>query len=598
MRTPLKAVVLVLAVILAAARAPGLAAAPPAAGTKHVLVLYSTSRAAPISVAGERDLPRILEQGLDQDLDQALAYYSEYIDQGRFPDPDYQRAFHDFLRVKYQGQRFDAIIVIQAAAIEFARKYQQQLFPDTPIVFLAVSPEPQRFPNSTGVVGALDLVGTVTLAAQLQPDLRNVFVVSGIGVPDMKYEADAREQLRPLESRFAITYLSGLPARDLHARLASLPEHSLVYYLVVYRDSDGEVFRPIEFLEQVSASARVPTYSWIDTAMGHGIVGGSLLDSTAMIDAVGNLTLRVLHGEPPDRIAISSSNLQVPQVDWRQLRRWGISERRVPAGTLIRFREESIWDRYRAYIVGAVALLLAQAMLIAGLLVQRARRRQAEEAVHHLGARLLTAQEAERSRIARELHDDIGQQLALLEIDLELLESAAPEKTNDIVDEVQHRVHSIAKSVSALSHQLHPAKLRLIGLVPALNGLQRDISRSDLSIRVEHENVPPALPPDLTLCLFRVAQEALQNALKYSRARQVVLRLRGDGDQVVLTIVDDGIGFDVDEAWGRGLGLISMGERVEALGGAIEIRSKPGAGTSIEARVPVRVSAQTGTAAV
>ena len=146
----------------------------------------------------------------------------------------------------------------------------------------------------------------------------------------------------------------------------------------------------------------------------------------------------MLRGEPADSIPTSSPSLNVSQVDWRQLRRWGISEARVPAGTLVRFREPSAWDRYRIYILGAVAVLLAQTALIAGLLVQRARRRQAEEQVRgsqaelrtsyerirDLGARLLNAQETERSRIARELHDDISQQLALLEIDLELLSGA------------------------------------------------------------------------------------------------------------------------------------------------------------------------------
>ena len=601
MRTSLKYLFLLMSLAVPAGGI-GLAEVAPAAGTKHVLVLFSTRRDAPISMAGERELPRLLEEGLGQEQDQSLAYYSEYIDQGRFSDPAYQEAFYDFLSVKYQGRRFDVVMAIQAAAVEFAAKYQKQLFPDTPIVFLALSPAPRQFPNSTGIVAGLDLASTLTLAAALQPDLRNVFVVSGIGVPDKRYEAAAREQLRSAASRYEITYLSGLATKDLEARLTALPANSIVYYLVVYRDGAGELFNPMEYLERIAV--RAPTYSWIDTTMGHGVVGGSLLDSTAMIDAVGKLALRVLHGEAADSIAISSPDLNVQQVDWRQLRRWGISERRVPAGTLIKFREESIWDQYKVYVLGTIALLLAQATLIAGLLVQRARRRQAEEAVRggqaklrasddrirDLGARLLTAQEAERSRIARELHDDIGQQLALLEIDLELLDSAAPGQANDIVDEVQHRAHTIAKSVSALSHQLHPAKLRLIGLVSALHGLQRDLGRSDISISVEHENVPSALPPDLTLCLFRVAQEALQNALKYSKARQVSLRLRGEADQLLLTIVDDGVGFDVDAAWGRGLGLISMKERLEPLGGAIDVRSKPGAGTSIEVRVPSRAS--------
>jgi signal transduction histidine kinase len=174
--------------------------------------------------------------------------------------------------------------------------------------------------------------------------------------------------------------------------------------------------------------------------MNHGIVGGSLLDRQAMMEAVGQLGVRVLRGERADSIPTSSPNLHVSQVDWRQLRRWGINEARVPAGTLVSFKEFSAWDRYKIYILGAVALLLAQTFLIAGLLVQRSRRRHAEETVRgsqaalrssyerirDLGARLLKAQETERARIARELHDDVSQQVALLEIDLELLNGAAP----------------------------------------------------------------------------------------------------------------------------------------------------------------------------
>ena len=169
--------------------------------------------------------------------------------------------------------------------------------------------------------------------------------------------------------------------------------------------------------------------------MDHGIVGGSLLDRQARWKPSAQLAVRVLRGEPADSIPTSSPKLNVSQVDWRQLRRWGISEARVPAGTLVRFREPSVWDRYRAYILGAAAILLAQTALIAGLLVQRARRRHAEENVRasqaelrasyerirDLGARLLNAQDTERARIARELHDDVSQQVALLEIDLELL---------------------------------------------------------------------------------------------------------------------------------------------------------------------------------
>jgi signal transduction histidine kinase len=199
---------------------------------------------------------------------------------------------------------------------------------------------------------------------------------------------------------------------------------------------------------------------------------------------------------------------------------------------------------------------------------------------------LLKAQETERSRIARELHDDISQQMALLEMDIELLAEAVDGQAVDLAGEVLHRANGIAKSVHDLSHRLHPEKLRLIGLPSALDGLQRELSSSDVAISIACDAVP-ALPPDLTLCLFRVVQEALQNAVKYSHARRVSVSLTGGGEQLTLAIVDDGAGFDVDAEWGKGLGLISMAERVEAVGGTFHLQSTPGAGTRLEISVPL-----------
>jgi signal transduction histidine kinase len=210
----------------------------------------------------------------------------------------------------------------------------------------------------------------------------------------------------------------------------------------------------------------------------------------------------------------------------------------------------------------------------------------------------MTAQETERSRIARELHDDVSQQMALLAIDLGLLTAAVPSPAGELASEALSRTQSIARSVHELSHRLHPAKLRLIGLVAALDGLRHEMAQPDLDIAFTHENVPSTLPPDLPLCLFRVTQEALQNAIKYSQATRVSMQLRGTPEGLALTIADDGVGFDVERAWGKGLGLISMGERLEAVGGALEIRSRPGGGTSLEITAPLHVALDTETVAV
>ena len=565
-------------------------------GQKQTLVLYATRRDAQIAVVGERELPQILEQGLGAGLD----YYSEYIDRARFPDPAYKAAFRDFLRLKYQGHRFDVVVALQESSLEFIGEQRNDLFPDTPVVFFGGS-EVGRLADSTGVISDLDFRGTLELAVTLQPDTKQVFVVTGADPTDREYESLARQQFRPFDSRVSFTFLTGLPTDDLKARLASLPQHSIIYYLLANRDGMDKVVHPLEYLEELTAVANAPIYSWVDSALVHGIVGGHLKSQTEEMRAIGQLALRVLRGEPADSIPLITKDLHVSQVDWRQLRRWGISEARVPAGTVVLFREPSAWDRYSVYILGAAGAILAQTVLIVGLLIQRTRRRQAEvqvrtsqaalrssyERIRYLGGRLLHAQEAERSRIARELHDDISQQMALLKIDIELLGSAEG-YSEKLADEALNRAQEVAKSVHDLSRRLHPARLSLLGLVAALNGLRNELSKSDVAITFTHQNVPSTLSPDLTLCLFRVAQEALQNAMKHSQAREITVALRGDAEVLSLTIADDGVGFDVNAVSGKGLGLISMAERLDVHGGTIAIRSTPGAGTRLEIAVPLR----------
>jgi signal transduction histidine kinase len=561
---------------------------------RQVLVLYSTRRDAQIVAIGERELPRIIDAGMNQTLD----YYSEYIDRARFEDPEYRAAVRDFLRLKYRDHHFDIVIAMQDIALEFVAGSRDVLFPDTPIVFFSAAPVSERVPNSTGVVGELQLGGTVTLATALQSDVRNVFVVSGAARDDKAYEDLARSQFASFQPRLTFTYLSGLPTHELQVRLGSLPPHSIVYYLVVDQDGAGENVHPLEYLDRVVAAANAPVYCWVDSAMDHGIVGGSLKDQSVQTRVVAELALRVLRGESAESIPTASPNLNVAQVDWRQLRKWGISEALVPPETLVRYRNPSTWDQYKDYILGAAVVVVAQSALIVGLLLQRARRRAEDQVrrgqtelqesyarIRDLGGRLLNAQENERARIARELHDDIGQQIALLAIDLELLGASNP---NTLAIDALGRAQGVARSVHDLSHRLHPAKLRLIGLVAALTGLQHEPSHSGIPTTFTHDNVPRSLPPEVTLCLFRIVQEALQNATKYSGAHMVSVHLSGTPDGLVLNVDDDGRGFDVETAWGTGLGLVSMSERVEAVGGTLQIRSRPGTGTHLEVRVPLR----------
>jgi len=566
---------------------------------KQVLALYSTRRDAEFSIVGENELPRILDAGLARNLD----FYSEFIDLTRFGDPAYKAAFRDFLRLKYNGVRFDAVVALQDAAIEFVNAEGAELFRDTPVVYLTNRATTVRRPNSAGLVLERNFAATIGFLRQLQPEVTHVYVVTGAANTDKVYEAAVRQQLAasPFASGLTLTYLSGLKTADLEHRLSTLPPRSAVYYILVSQDGGGDNYHPLEYVDRVAAAANAPTYCWVDSAMNHGIVGGSLYTQRDALQRVGDVALRVLRGEPASTIPVAVLDLNVDHVNWRQLRAWGISEARVPAGTLVEFRDATIWDRYKGYIFAAATILVLQTGLIMGLLIHRNRRRRAEEELRNnrnelrasyernrdLGARLLKAQENERARIARELHDDICQRMLLLTIDLESM----PQRNGDRAA-AAHAVEAardISRSLHSLSHRLHPTRLRVIGLVAALKRLCAEVSRAGFAVSFKHEGVPPALAPEVMLCVFRLVQEALQNAIKHSRSSEVSVHLMGAADELGVHVVDNGVGFDVNGAWRNGLGLISMIERVEAIGGTLQIRSTPGAGTAVVANMPLTV---------
>jgi signal transduction histidine kinase len=161
-----------------------------------------------------------------------------------------------------------------------------------------------------------------------------------------------------------------------------------------------------------------------------------------------------------------------------------------------------------------------------------------------------------------------------------------PEEITRLSAQAYARNLEIARSLRDLSHSLHPAMLRLFGLVATLETLCLDLSHSGIAIAFTYNNVPSTISADVTLCIFRVVQEALQNAIKYSRASEVTVHLAGSPSGLKLSVVDDGVGFDVEGTGAHGLGLVSMKERLEAIGGFLEIRSGPGCGTRVEAAVP------------
>ena len=220
-----------------------------------------------------------------------------------------------------------------------------------------------------------------------------------------------------------------------------------------------------------------------------------------------------------------------------------------------------------------------------GVMMNITDRKATEQSLIEMTGRLISAQEEERSRIARELHDDFNQRLALLSIGLQRLEqSMEPHGTcQGHIGDLRRLTQDIASDVHRLSHQLHPAKLEHLGLVAAIKGLCREFSEQyEAKINFVHRNVAHTLSKESALCLFRVAQEALSNMMKHSGVRKGQLELFGDRGILRLCISDAGAGFDPEVVSTKGhLGLISMQERVRAAGGTIAVESRPSRGTRI-----------------
>ena len=552
---------------------------------KRVLVLHSTRRDSLIAEATER----VLAQEFDAAFGVRVDYYTEFIDPARFPDAN-DASFADLIRRRYTGRHPDVVLAIEEAAIGFVTRFRQELFADTPVVFFTRDAVATRLPNSTGVIETIDFARTLDLIIALQPEVTEVIVLSGSSVRDQAYEQAARRQFERFAPRLTFTYLSGAPLRELEYRLGALPANAVVYPLLMSRSREGN-FRPREINARITQLANRPAYGWHERHLGDGYVGGSMLQLAPGLTLLARRAVRVLNGEQADSIELARPDHQAGRVDARQLRRWGISAARVPAGFSIEFEEATLWQRYRNYVLSAGIILMVQSALIAGLLIQAQRRFRAErdlrrsqqqltqsyERVRDIGGRLLTAQETERARIARELHDDIGQQMAVLGVEL---------RDESHRDQALERLSQIARSVHELSHRLHPATLKFMGLVGAIRALQGEYLQSRMQVRFVHSNIPSTVPPELSLALFRVVQETLHNAAKYSQATEVVVELTHRDGRLLLTVTDNGVGFDVEKEWGKGLGLISIRERIEAVGGTVTVESQPGQGTHFAIDVP------------
>src|SRR5262245_27708480 len=323
---------------------------------------------------------RVYRQRLTDAFGDRLSYVYERLDSYYFPDSSYESEFEDFLLRKYHDRPIDLLLVGGVEAAAFAARLQARLAGNPPIVFQGKFDE-RPVPKSAGVRLEFPLKQSLDLALRIHPDTRHVFIVNGIGPVDKYYEDMFRSQASVVPTGVDFTYLRGLPVPALVERLATLPPRSVVMLLQLITDGDGRAYPwggPL--VERLAAASAAPVYSWNDSIVGGGAFAGRVLSSERAAEATAQVALRVLRGERPEDIPLTTLE-NVDTLDWRQLDRWGLSEADIPPGVDLRFRQPTIFQQYRGYILSALAVVFLQTALIGGLLIQRRNRQLAERSL-------------------------------------------------------------------------------------------------------------------------------------------------------------------------------------------------------------------------
>ena len=373
-----------------ACAADGADAPPPA-----VLIVHSNQRPTPAAVVIEDTLRGTIPAQLRRPVE----VHSEYLDVEIPASATLVADQIAFLAHKYESRNVRAIIASAAGAVPFALRLREQMSSAVPIVHIAVPldalPAMALPGNVVGKPVDLDPTATIKLALQLHPGVSRIVVVLGATERDRAWEKRIREAAARIVEAPDFEYIAGLPTDQVLRRMEALTSGTVVYTPGYFTDGAGERVTPRRSVERIAQASAVPVYGSLDTFLDSGIVGGSVTPYEQQAREAAGLVVRLLDGATPASLDLSPVP-QVAMVDWRQLRRWRVDEASLPAGTIVKFREPTLWDRYWREISVGIAVVLLQAGLIAALLVQRRTRDTMATALEESQKRMSLAARAAR----------------------------------------------------------------------------------------------------------------------------------------------------------------------------------------------------------
>jgi two-component system, cell cycle sensor histidine kinase and response regulator CckA len=349
--------------------------------TKRVLVLAGHFKNQPAIKLVEKGIQQVFQANTDYRIKVDI----EYLDLYRFTSKHYKQEMIDLLRHKYGDRQIDVVITILTSALRFMLDDGDEIFPGIPTVFTVVTESNLtglNLPgNVTGISYKIDISGTIEAALKLQPDTKHVVLIGGISKTIRAMCGEAEKIFQAYEDRLQFTYLTDHTMAQILEKVAHLPKDTIIFNMGVYRDKAGNVFVPSEAMEDIAEKSNAPSYTFHETVLGSGFVGGRLVGFEIQGRKAAAYALAILKGEKPSDLPVTSYGTIVPMFDWRQLQRWGLDEQRLPEGSIVRYKELTTWELYKWYIIGGICLFIIEAILILLLLFNWARRVKAESAL-------------------------------------------------------------------------------------------------------------------------------------------------------------------------------------------------------------------------
>jgi signal transduction histidine kinase len=582
---------------------------------KRVLMIFSEARDLPGNV--------LMEQAVRQEMEghstNYIEFFTESLDAGHFSDLNHYNFFGDYIREKYQGQHIDLILLFMARNFLLAQEMTTALSTNIPSIFVVLndlnvtnSPADRPF---TGIFQRFDIPGTVKFIFRTQPETRHVVVIGGVSAADqatIKHISDLAHSVAGVRFDFWTNMSVSAMCEDAQ----SLPSDTVILLGTVQRDITGEAFYTSQVVQKLAPRASVPVYVLGEGLIGTGALGGNVMDSESLGADTGKLALRVLAGTPVNEIPVQLRTNGTPMVDWRQVLRWSIKQGRLPSDSVFLYRPTSLWQEHKVLILFVAAGLLAQAMTIVGLLLQREQQRLAEAEIERQRTELAYVTRVSTmgqlaSALTHELNQPLGAILRNAEAAELFLQNNPPnlDEVRAILTDIRRddkRAGNVIDRMRALykRRSVTMTRLDLRELVEDTVALTRsEAARKQIRLVTQ---LPPVLPDaqgdrvhlqQVLLNLILNGMDALAGVPQLRRSVSVRAQETTQGNLQV-EVTDQGTGMAPDVAArifepffttktnGMGMGLAISQTIIEAHGGDIWVESKMGQGTTFRFILP------------